>query len=31
MAIVRRMVSDITGAEAPESEFVTMIVRHHQP
>jgi hypothetical protein len=29
MAIVSRMVSDLTGAEANESEFVTLTVREH--
>lgn len=29
MAIVSRMVSDLTGAEANESEFVTLVVREH--
>lgn len=29
MAIVRRMVSDITGTEAAESEFVTLVIREH--
>lgn len=29
MAIVQRKISDITGAEAPEGEFATLIVRQH--
>ena len=29
MALVRRMVSDISGTEAADSEFITLIVRHH--
>jgi hypothetical protein len=29
MAIVQRKVSDITGAEAAEGDFVTLIVRQH--
>jgi hypothetical protein len=29
MAIVSRMVSDLTGTEANESEFVTLTVRDH--
>jgi hypothetical protein len=29
MAIVQRKVSDLTGAEAPEEEFATLIVRQH--
>lgn len=29
MAIVSRMVSDLTGKEAAESEFVTMTIREH--
>lgn len=29
MAIVTRKVSDITGAEAPEGDFATVIVRTH--
>lgn len=29
MALVSRMVSDISGMEAPEREFVTLVVRGH--
>jgi hypothetical protein len=29
MALVTRMVSDITGHEGPESDFATLIVRRH--
>jgi hypothetical protein len=29
VAIVQRKISDITGAEAPEGEFVMLIVRQH--
>jgi hypothetical protein len=29
MAIVQRKISDLTGAEAPEGEFVTLIIRQH--
>jgi hypothetical protein len=29
VAFVRRMVSDISGAEAPERDFLTLVVRQH--
>ena len=29
MALVSRMVSDVTGKEAPEEEFVQLVVRRH--
>jgi hypothetical protein len=29
VAYVQRMVSDITGADGPEREFLTLVVRHH--
>jgi hypothetical protein len=29
VAFVRRMVSDITGAEGPEKDFLTLVVRRH--
>lgn len=29
MAFVQRRVSDLSGKEAPESEFVTLVVREH--
>ncbi|MFC8008973.1 hypothetical protein [Streptomyces cinereoruber] len=29
MAFVQRMVSDLTGTEAPNDEFVTLVVREH--
>lgn len=29
MALVSRMVSDLTGAEAAESEFIKLVVREH--
>lgn len=29
MAIVQRKVSDITGSEGPDSDFVSLIVRQH--
>lgn len=29
MALVQRKISDITGAEAPEEAFATLIVRQH--
>ena len=29
MAIVTRMASDISGKEAPESDFVSLVVREH--
>lgn len=29
MALVSRMMSDITGAEAPEGDFVTLVIREH--
>ena len=29
MAFVRKMVSDITGAEGPATDFLTLVVRRH--
>lgn len=29
MAIVRKMVSDLTGTEADEKEFISLVVRQH--